>query len=76
MAAILRETIEAAAMPIRILGPAPCLITKLKDNFRFHLQLTAASFAPIRELWLAASPKFARPADVEFQIDVDPMNLR
>ncbi len=76
MAAILREIIEAASMPIRILGPAPCLITKLKDNFRFHLQLSAASFESIRDLWLAALPKIARPADVEFQIDVDPMSTR
>ena len=38
--------------------------------------MTAASVDLIRQLWQAALPQFARPADVEFQIDVDPVNMR
>ncbi len=76
MAAVLRSTAESLSLPVRILGPAPAQITKLRDNWRFHIQLTATAFELIRDLWRAAAPKMARAADVEFQVDVDPMSMR
>ncbi len=76
MAALLRQTAQELAVPVRILGPAPCPITRLKDLWRFHLQLTAESFEQIRQLWKATAPLIARTSDVEFQIDVDPMSTR
>ena len=76
MAALLRTTAESLSLPIRILGPAPAPITKLRDNWRFHIQLTASAFELIRDLWRAASPQINRVADVEFQVDVDPMSMR
>ena len=76
MAELLRKTAEQLALPVRILGPAPCPITKLRDFWRFHVQLSAESLSSIHSLWRAAVPKFTRVADVEFQIDVEPINLR
>ena len=76
IAALLRTTAERLAVPVRILGPAPCQITKLRDLWRFHLQLSADSCVTIRELWRAAVPLIVRVSDVEFQIDVDPVNMR
>lgn len=76
MAALLRETAQQRTLAVRILGPAPCPITKLKDLWRFHLQLSAESAEQIRELWRATVPRIVRTSDVEFQIDVDPMSMR
>ena len=76
MAALLRATAERLALTVRLLGPAPCQITKLRDLWRFHLQLSAESFETVRDLWRAAAPQIVRVSDVEFQIDVDPVNMR
>lgn len=76
MAAVLRDTAENLKLPVRILGPAPAPISKLRDLWRFHLQLSAESFSPIRDLWRATVPRLNRVPDVEFQIDVDPMSMR
>ena len=76
MAALLRATVERLALTVRLLGPAPCQITKLRDLWRFHLQLSAESFETVRDLWRAAAPQITRVSDVEFQIDVDPVNMR
>ncbi len=76
MASLLRATTEKLALPVRILGPAPCPITRLRDFWRFHLQLSAESLGAIHELWRAAAPQIVRVSDVEFQIDVEPINMR
>ena len=76
MATLLRVTAEQLALPVRILGPAPCPITKLRDFWRFHLQLSAESLGAIHELWRAAASQIVRVSDVEFQIDVEPINMR
>jgi hypothetical protein len=38
--------------------------------------MTAESFETIRDLWRAAVPQVVRVSDVEFQIDVDRVNMR
>ena len=76
MATLLRKTIEQLALPVRVLGPAPCQITRLRDLWRFHLQLSAESLDSIRVLWRAAASQIVRVSDVEFQIDVEPINMR
>lgn len=76
MAALLRATAERLELSVKLLGPAPCQITKLRDLWRFHLQLSAESFETIRDLWRTAASEVVRVSDVEFQIDVDPVNMR
>lgn len=76
MATLLREVAEQLALPVRILGPAPCPITRIRDFWRFHLQLSAGSLDSIHRLWRATSPQITRVSDVEFQIDVEPINMR
>ena len=76
MATLLRKSAEQLTLPVRILGPAPCPITRLRDLWRFHLQLSAESLGAIHQLWRAAAPQIVRVSDVEFQIDVEPINMR
>jgi primosomal protein N' (replication factor Y) len=76
MGTLLRKTAEQLNLPVRLLGPAPCPITKVRDYWRYHLQLSAESFDSIRTVWRTAIPNIPRVAEVEFQIDVDPINMR
>ncbi|HVV99490.1 MAG TPA: primosomal protein N', partial [Planctomycetaceae bacterium] len=76
MADLLRLTAETLGSEVRILGPAPAPIAKLNKLFRYHFQFSAPSIGEIQELWRAASAQLTRSKDVEYVIDVDPMNMR
>ena len=73
---LLRAGAKELSLEVRILGPAPCLITRLKQNYRYHLQLTAPELSSLQSLWLHAAPQFPSHPDVEYVVDVDPLNLR
>jgi primosomal protein N' (replication factor Y) len=76
MAEIVRTAIDSKALPIRIMGPAPAPVARLKGNFRFHFQLSAVRFEEIQELWRLVREQFKLPSDVEYAVDMDPINLR
>ena len=75
-AALLREALAAKNLPVRILGPAPAPIAKLKSNYRYHFQLAAEELKPIQQLWRAVVDKIPKTSGVEYVVDVDPVNLR
>jgi primosomal protein N' (replication factor Y) len=60
---------------VRVLGPAPAPVAKIRDLFRFHLQLRAAAHNPLRHLLAAVLPACPAPHPIELAVDVDPMNL-
>lgn len=72
----LKKTMETVSNELRILGPAPAPITKQRANFRYHLQISAPNNETIRELWFAARNTLPTAPNVEFVIDVDPLNMR
>jgi len=78
MADTFRAATLKLASSVRLLGPAPAPITRLQNNFRYHFQLAADGIEPIQQLWrsVIATGKLALPKDVEFTVDVDPINLR
>ena len=76
MANELRKTAEEQGIRIRILGPAPAPIAKLKANFRFHMQLTANSIDDFKVLWNEHVAEFSPSPQVEYVMDVDPINMR
>jgi len=41
MADVVRSAIAAQVLPVRILGPAPGPVARLKGSYRFHFQLSA-----------------------------------
>lgn len=61
---------------IRILGPAPAPITRLRANFRFHLQISAPTVERVREAWMSVASVLELPEGVEMAVDVDPINSR
>ncbi|MBD3672969.1 MAG: primosomal protein N' [Planctomycetaceae bacterium] len=76
IATVLRETIKETGADIEIRGPAPAPIVKLKKFYRHHLQIVADDFETLRELWLVARDIFPTLSNVDYQIDVDAINLR
>jgi primosomal protein N' (replication factor Y) len=66
---------EAAEPTVRLLGPAPAPIVKIRNLYRFHLQLRCPTPRPLRSLVRDVPATFPPPGEIELAIDVDPMNL-
>ncbi|RLS41229.1 MAG: primosomal protein N' [Planctomycetota bacterium] len=72
----LRAARKGPTEPVRVLGAAPAPITRLRGLWRFHLQITGKTHELVRELWQSVEKSLSLPDDVEFAIDVDPINAR
>ncbi len=71
------ELLPGEINPIRILGPCPPSIARMKQYFRFHLQITAPCVELIHRLWHASKADFPKPiGGIEHQIDIDAMSMR
>jgi primosomal protein N' (replication factor Y) len=60
---------------IRVLGPAPAPIARLRDRFRWHLQVQGADGRQLRDLVRRATATLETPDDVAWIIDVDPVEM-
>jgi len=76
MSDVIREVVQKRDLAIKVLGPAPCPITKLQSNYRFHFLLSAVDLNAVRILWRELRPTLPTDRSVEFVVDVDPINLR
>ena len=65
----------AAERDVRILGPAPAPIIRIRDLYRFHLQLRSPSSRPLLALTNTIPAQIAVPHGIELAIDVDPMTM-
>ncbi len=72
----LQKKINEMESPACLLGPAPAPITRLKANYRYHIQLSATELEPLQQLWRAAVPELQKKVNVEFIVDVDPVSMR
>jgi primosomal protein N' (replication factor Y) len=66
---------EQAPAGVRLLGPAPAPVAKIKHLYRFHLQIRAAAPKPLQNLLHAVLPTVALPHGVELAVDVDPISM-
>ncbi|QDV65559.1 Primosomal protein N' [Crateriforma conspicua] len=62
---------------IRILGPAPPPIARLRGKFRFHALLQCPESGPLGETIRRACQDFRIPEkdDVQYVVDIDPMDM-
>jgi len=60
---------------VRVLGPAPAPIAKLRNKYRFQLQLQATDGAQLRAAVRSAQEALKPPAEVQWIADVDPMDM-
>jgi primosomal protein N' (replication factor Y) len=67
---------ESAAVPaIRVLGPAPAPIARLRDRFRWHVQVHGPDGRQLRDVVRRASGALRAPDDVAWIADVDPVDM-
>ena len=74
-AVTLLAAVTAAGEGMRVLGPAPAPIARLRDRFRWHLQVHGPDGERLRELVLGATAGLRTPDDVAWIIDVDPVEM-
>ncbi|MFO0789376.1 MAG: primosomal protein N' [Pirellulales bacterium] len=65
----------AALPPMRILGPAPAPMAKLRGNFRYQLQLQAPDGDLLRNVVRRATADLKTSDDVAWIVDVDPLDM-
>ncbi len=58
----------------RILGPAPPPLAKLRGKYRFHAMLMTSEPEPLNRLLVRTVADVKPPKDVQYVIDIDPMD--
>lgn len=77
----MKDSLESAreklGAEVRILGPAPPPIAKLRGKFRFHILLQSARSDALGETIRRGTATMSAPAkdDIQFVIDIDPMDM-
>jgi primosomal protein N' (replication factor Y) (superfamily II helicase) len=59
----------------RLLGPAPAPIPRLRGMYRFHMQAQCGDGTVLRETIRAATGELEMPDDVQWIVDVDPIDM-
>jgi primosomal protein N' (replication factor Y) len=73
------ESLRSALLPLdeatRVLGPAPCPLAKLRNQYRFHALLSAADFGPLRKTLRDVLTALPQSDELQWAVDVDPQDL-
>ena len=76
LAEIAQKYREKAPSPLAVLGPSPCPLAKLQDEFRYHIMLKARSHKELSVMLSAATEIYNRQKkNQRIIIDVDPVSL-
>ncbi len=71
----LKELTKDIPRTIRVLGPAPAPVTRIKNFFRYHLQLQGPEEFPLDQLLRPAIANTPTSRHVEIAVDVDPLGM-
>jgi primosomal protein N' (replication factor Y) len=75
LATRLRAAADAPQTPVRLLGPAPAPLPKLRGLYRYHLQLQAADDELLRGCLRQATHDLRLPEPLQWMADVDPLDM-
>ncbi|MGE0556481.1 MAG: primosomal protein N', partial [Gemmatimonadales bacterium] len=70
----LGELVAARKLDVKVIGPAPCPVSRLKDRYRWHLLLKGPSEA-LGRITRYAAPRLGRGGELRVAIDRDPVSL-
>jgi primosomal protein N' (replication factor Y) len=65
----------AGEADVRVLGPAPCPFARLKGRYRFQIQVQGPDGDQLRAAAAAAAAGLEPPEDVQWIVDVDPVDM-
>jgi primosomal protein N' (replication factor Y) len=71
----LEAALERLQADARLLGPAPAPFSKLRGKYRFQIQLQAADGEKLRAAVREATAGLKPPDDVQWIVDVDPLDM-
>ncbi|MEX0938954.1 MAG: primosomal protein N' [Pirellulales bacterium] len=71
----LRQCCETPGLAARVLGPAPAPIPKLRDLFRFQLQVQALDGESLHAAVRTATADVKAPREVQWIVDIDPLDM-
>jgi primosomal protein N' (replication factor Y) len=71
----LTECLEAAGASARVLGPAPAPFAKLRGKYRFQIQVQGPDSETLRQGVRAATTDLKPPEEVQWIVDVDPVDM-
>ena len=72
----LTAALRAAAGPaVRVVGPAPTPVLKIRNLYRYHTRVLAPTPKPLQDLLHAVPQTVPLPNGVELAVDVDPVSL-
>jgi primosomal protein N' (replication factor Y) len=75
LAARLRASAADALHAVRVLGPAPAPMARLRGSFRFQLQLQSADGPTLRDSVRRATADLKPTPDCGWTVDVDPLDM-
>ena len=61
--------------PFKLLGPAPAPFAKLRNFYRFHIHLFSAQSDRLREIVRSVSLALKTPPEIQWIVDVDPVDM-
>jgi primosomal protein N' (replication factor Y) len=71
----LREASATRELAVRVLGPTAAPIARLRGKYRFHLLAQAADGDSLREVARETAAGLKPPEDVQWIVDVDPLDM-
>ena len=73
--ASVQPAVQAGGAAVRVLGPAPAPFSRLRGQWRFHIQLQGEDGDVLRRAIRQASTDLEVPEDVHWYADVDPVDM-
>jgi len=71
----LTAALDAHEAHARVLGPAPCPFSKLRGKYRFQIQLQGPHVEKLRASVREATADVKTPDEIQWIVDVDPLDM-
>ncbi len=75
IAEAIRDLAATTTETVHVVGPAPCPLAKLRDNYRFHMIVKAPDHATLLKVLTPLAGKLKTPDDVQWILDIDPSDM-